>query len=284
MASKSAKSKPSHLYSSISVAIVMFLLGMFVLILLHSHNLTNLIKEKMNIVVELSESADAEKLVHQIQSNERIRSNSVTYIPKEEALETMGSNLQINFDKENNPFRDIITFNVKAEHYSVATLKSIKQVLEKDAQIQSVYYEDLTIKNIRTNLNKVAYTVFFIGLVFVFLAVVIIQNTINLSMYADRWEIKTMELVGAKWNFIKMPYIKTGVIVGFRAFILAALLIMALLIAVQLYLPRVWEVVSFFYVLLALGAILILSIVIPAITTNAAANKYLSKQISAMYD
>ncbi len=284
MASNSTKSKPSHLYSSISVAIVMFLLGLFVLILLHSHNLTNLIKEKMNIVAELSESADGEKVVNVIKSVSEIRSNTVTYIPKEEALQTMGSSLQINFDSENNPFRDVIVFNVKAEHYSISTLKSIKQQLEKTDDIMSVYYEDLTIKNIKTNLNKVAYTVFFIGLIFVFLAIVIIRNTINLSMYADRWEIKTMELVGAKWNFIKMPYIKTSVIVGFKAFLLASVLIISLLAAVYLYLPRVWEVVNVFYVLISLGAIFLLSIIIPAITTNAASNKYLSKNISAMYD
>lgn len=284
MASKSTKSKPSHLYSSISVAIVMFLLGMFVLILLHSHNLTNLIKEKMNIVAELSESADAEKAVAAIKSIPDIRSSTIKYIPKEEAIKTMGSNLQIDFDSQNNPFRDVVIFNVKAGNYSIETLKSIKKNLEKQDEIISVYYEDLTIENIKSNLNKVAYSVFFIGLIFVFLAIVIIQNTINLSMYADRWEIKTMELVGARWNFIKMPYIKTGVIVGFRAFLLAALLITSLLALVYLNLPRVWEVVNLFYVLISLGSIFILSIVIPAITTNAASNKYLNKNIASMYD
>lgn len=284
MTSKSSKSKPTHLYSSISVAIVMFLLGIFILILLHSHNLTNLIKEKMNIVVELSDDSNEKEVIKEIRGIEEIRSGTTKFIPKTKALETMGSNLQINFDPENNPFRDVILFNVKAEHYSVETLQSIKSQLEKNKQVLSVYYEDLTIKNIKSNLNKVAYTILGIGLIFVFLAIVIIQNTINLSMYADRWEIKTMELVGARWNFIKMPYIKTGVLVGFRAFVLAAVLIAGLLIVVYFYLPRVWEVVNLFFVLISLGAIFLLSIVIPAITTNAAANKYLNKNMDMMYD
>lgn len=284
MATNNAKSKPSHIYSSISVAIVMFLLGMFVLILLHSHNLTNLIKEKMNIVAELTDSANKNKAIEVIKSIPEIRTNTVSLIPKEQALETMGSNLQIKFDSQNNPFRDVITFNVKAEHYSIETLKKIKTQLEQIEGFDSVYYEDLTIKNIKSNLSKVAYTIFFIGLIFVFLAIVIIQNTINLSMYADRWEIKTMELVGAKWNFIKMPYIKTSVMVGFRAFILAALLIIALMTLIYLKLPRMWEVINIFYILISLGAIFILSIAIPALTTNAASNKYLNKNIAAMYD
>ncbi|MEM9549284.1 MAG: permease-like cell division protein FtsX [Bacteroidota bacterium] len=284
MASTSTKSKPSHLYSSISVAIVMFLLGLFVLILLHSHNLTNLIKEKMNIVAELADGTEKSGIVKAIKSFPQIRDNSVSFISKEEALKTMGSNLQIDFDSENNPFKDVVIFNVRAENYSVDVLKSIKLQLEKMDGVLSVYYEDLTIKNIKTNLTKVAYAIFFVGLIFIFLAVVIIRNTINLSMYADRWEIKTMELVGAKWNFIKMPYIKTSVIVGFRAFLIAAVLILSLLAAVYLYIPRAWEVVNLFFVFIALGAIFVLSIIIPAMTTNAASNKYLNKQISAMYE
>ncbi|MDF1697386.1 MAG: hypothetical protein P1U56_16200 [Saprospiraceae bacterium] len=238
----------------------------------------------MNIVVELSDDSNEKEVIKEIRGIEEIRSGTTKFIPKTKALETMGSNLQINFDPENNPFRDVILFNVKAEHYSVETLQSIKSQLEKNKQVLSVYYEDLTIKNIKSNLNKVAYTILGIGLIFVFLAIVIIQNTINLSMYADRWEIKTMELVGARWNFIKMPYIKTGVLVGFRAFVLAAVLIAGLLIVVYFYLPRVWEVVNLFFVLISLGAIFLLSIVIPAITTNAAANKYLNKNMDMMYD
>ena len=129
-----------------------------------------------------------------------------------------------------------------------------------------------------------AYAIFSIGLIFVFLAIIIIRNTINLSMYADRWEIKTMELLGAKWGFIKMPYIKTGVLVGFRAFIIAAISIMGLLILVNIYFPNIWEVVNFFYILISLGVIFILAIVIPAITTNSAADKYLKNNMDSLYE
>ena len=156
--------------------------------------------------------------------------------------------------------------------------------LEKEEGFISVFYEDLTIKNIKSNLSKIAYSILFIGLIFVFLAIVIIQNTINLSMYADRWEIKTMELVGAKWNFIKMPYIKTSVLVGFRAFVLASILILILLTIVYIKFPRMWEIVNVFYIIISLASIFILSIVIPALTTNAASNKYLNKNMAAMYD
>ncbi len=279
-----SKSKPTHIYSSISVAIVMFLLGTFVLLLLHSHNLTNIIKEKMNIVAELEKNADPDKIFTLLQSQSEIRKGSIKYIPKKEAISTMSSNLKMEFDEESNPFSDVVTFNIKSANYDSDILKKIKIALEKNDAVKSVYYEDLTIQNIKSNLNKVAYVILSIGLIFVFLAIVIIRNTINLSMYADRWEIKTMELIGAKWGFIKMPYIKTGVMVGFRAFIIAAISIMGLLILLNIYFPTIWEVVNFFYILTALGVILALAIIIPAITTNEAANKYLKKNMDALYE
>lgn len=278
------KSKPTQIYSSISVAIVMFLLGTFVLLLLHSHNLTNIIKEKMNIVAELEKNANSDNVITLMEKMPEIRKESIKYIPKSEAIATMASNLKMEFDEDTNPFSDVITFNIKSGDYDSDILKKIKIALEKDNNIQSVYYEDLTIQNIKSNLNKVAYAIFSIGLIFVFLAIIIIRNTINLSMYADRWEIKTMELIGAKWGFIKMPYIKTGVMVGFRAFIIAAISIMGLLILVNIYFPNIWEVVNFFYILISLGVIFVLAIIIPAITTNASADKYLKKNMDSLYD
>ena len=279
-----SKSKPTHIYSSISVAIVMFLLGTFVLLLLHSHNLTNIIKEKMNIVAELEKNANSDQVIALMKKQSEIRNESIKYIPKSEAIATMSNSLKMDFDDESNPFSDVVTFNIKSADYDSDVLKKIKFVLEKNDNVQSVYYEDLTIQNIKSNLNKVAYAIFSIGLIFVFLAIVIIRNTINLSMYADRWEIKTMELIGAKWGFIKMPYIKTGVLVGFRAFIIAAISIMGLLILVNIYFPNIWEVVNFFYILISLGVIFALAIVIPAITTNSAADKYLKKNMDALYE
>ncbi|MFT6335084.1 MAG: cell division transport system permease protein [Saprospiraceae bacterium] len=279
-----SKSKPTHIYSSISVAIVMFLLGTFVLLLLHSHNLTNIIKEKMNIVAELEKNANSKEVIALMKQQSEIRNESIKYISKSEAIATMSNNLKMDFDDDSNPFSDVVTFNIKSADYDSDVLKKIKLALEKNNNVQSVYYEDLTIQNIKSNLNKVAYVIFSIGLIFVFLAIIIIRNTINLSMYADRWEIKTMELIGAKWGFIKMPYIKTGVLVGFRAFIIAAISIMGLLILVNIYFPNIWEVVNFFYILISLGVIFVLAIVIPAITTNSAADKYLKKNMDALYE
>ena len=280
----STKSKPSHIYSSISVAIVMFLLGIFLLIFLHAHNLTSIIKEKMDIVAELTERGSSDEALQAINNIAEVRSGSATLRSKEDASKTMGRSFNMEFAEDANPFRDVITFNVKASDYSLSSLEKIRSTLENNANIEAIYFEDLTIQNIRSNLNKMAYAIFGIGLIFVFLAIIIIRNTINLSMYADRHEIKTMELVGARWGFIKMPYIKTSVLVGFRAFIIAAISIIGLLIASQVYFPLIWEIINFIYVAITLITIALMAIIIPAITCNSAANKYLKLNMEAIYE
>jgi len=280
----STKSKPSHIYSSISVAIVMFLLGIFLLVFLHAHNLTNIIKEKMDIVAELVVGGSSEAALKAIEDIKEVRPGSANLRSKADASTAMGQNFNMSFPEDANPFRDMITFNVKAAEYSITSLENIKTQLESNSNIEAIYYEDLTIQNIRANLNKVAYIIFGVGLIFVFLAIIIIRNTINLSMYADRHEIKTMELVGARWGFIKMPYIKTSVLVGVRAFVIAAIAIMGLLIVSQIYLPLVWEIINFVYVLITLVSIALLAIIIPAITCNSAANKYLKLNMEGIYD
>ncbi|MEE9440135.1 MAG: FtsX-like permease family protein [Saprospiraceae bacterium] len=283
MASNNSKSKPSHAYSSLSVAIVMFLLGTFIIVLLHSHNLTNIIKEKMNIVIELEEENNPEQIITWLNSNNNVRKGSVVQISKSEAITTMSKNLNIAFNANENPFRDIITFNIISSEYSTSKLNKMRSELEKMNGVSSVFYEDLTISNIKSNLNRIAYLILFVGILFVLLAIVIIRNTINLSMYADRWEIKTMELIGAKWGFIKMPYIKTGVLVGFNAFILATVLIFVILGLIYLYVSQVWEIINMIYILIAIISIFLLSIIIPAITTNSAANKYLKQNMDTLY-
>jgi len=283
MSNKSVKSKPTSVYASISMAIVMFLLGLFILILLHSRNLTNIVKERMNIIAELNEDAQKEDAIQKIKSVTGIKVESIQFIPKTEALTQMSDQLKMDFNNEENPFKDVITFNIAAKDYEDSALPVMKTQLEKSELIDHVYYEDLTISNIKRNLNKVAFFILIVSLIFVFLAIVIIRNTINLSMYADRWEIKTMELVGAKWSFIKMPYIKTGVIIGFKSFLLAVVLLSTLMGTIYFKAPDIWQIVNLFYFGLALLAILIVAVIIPAITTNAAAGKYLNKTMDELY-
>src|SRR5690606_27617920 len=97
-----------------------------------------------------------------------------------------------------NAFRDLIIFNVKSNFYNDDFLGDLSDVLTKVEGVDDVYYENVIIDNIRTNLRNLSIGIFFLAAIFVILAVIIIYNTVNLSLYSDRWEVKTMEIIGAK--------------------------------------------------------------------------------------
>lgn len=276
MKNKSSKSKPTHFYASISIAIVLFLLGLFFMLFVHTQDIANLLKEKVNIVVELEEGAKQEALMEKLRANEIIISETVKFIPREQGLSFMTSGGDEVYTGEN-PLRDLIVFNVKSTSYSDANLKKIADVLETQPGVSSVFYENMVLDQIRSNIRKVASVIFVLGIVFVFLATVIIKNTINLSMFADRAEIQTLERIGAKWGFIKMPYIKSSVLVGVRGYVIAGGMLAIMLVAVSVQFPELWRSLNMFYLLLSFILLFVVAVCIPAVVSNAAANRYLSE-------
>ncbi len=277
MTKNSGKSKPKHIYASISVAIVLFLLGLFFVIFIHTQDLSNILKEKVNIVVEMGKEASSEAVLALLRSDQRIVTESIEHISKEDGLEFMTDGNSIDFSGDN-PLRDLVVFNVRSTEYSTEALESIKVVLENIEEVGAVYYENMVLDNIKANIKKLATVILLLGLIFVFLAIVIIKNTINLSMYADRDEILTLQRLGAKWEFIKMPYIKSSVLVGVRGWVMALVMLVIIFAAVSMNFPAIWSSLNIFYILLSFLMLLIVAIAIPAIVSNNAANRYLQNQ------
>lgn len=280
MSSENQKSKPTHFYSSVSIAIVLFLLGLFSILTLHAQDLTDILKERIGIIAELETSSiDYKNIIAEIQQVPGVKPNSLEYIPKSTGLQQINEGLSIKIKPEENPLKDIIRFNISAEHYSEKTLLTAVKAVSNIKGVDQVFHEDASIDAIRSNLSRLATVILVIGLIFVFLAIVIIRNTINLRMYADRHEIKTMQLIGAKWNFIKIPYIKSAINIGLNAFFFAFIMILIVMFFVQFYLTEVWNILSIYHLILSFIVVLGFAIIIPALVANGATNKYLSHTV-----
>lgn len=284
MKRKKNKSKPTQVYSSLSIAIVLFLLGLFGIVFFHAQDLTNILKERIGIIVEMDNSAteaDKNSLMDMLKGQESILPESVIYISKMQGLEDINKGLSVKIEEADNPLLDVIRFNIKSAFYEEDKIASMVATLEKRPVVKNVFHEDASIHHIKKNLSRMALVLLGIGIIFIILAIVIIRNTIFLSMYADRHEIKTMQLIGAKWNFIKLPYIKTAVLVGLNAFFIALILLIAVLLLINVYVDDLWGILNFFYTGLALLIVLAVAVLIPAFVTNTAANKYLGQRVNA---
>ncbi len=278
--------KSSITYATLSNTIVLVLIGFFSLLYLHTNSITNLVKEKINILVEVNDdslSIKPDALMKLIQSNPKIVPGSVKFIDKSEADKILGIEISENLKKVGSPFKNIISFNVIAAHYSEENLQKIKTELKKRPEVFDVFFENVVVQNIKSNLINVSYVVLLLSLIFVFLAVIIIYNTINLSLYADRWEIKTMEIIGARDGFIRQPYIKIAGKIAISSFVIAALVLLAAVFYLLYDFEGMHDILKWYYVAFSLLLMFVISMAITISATVSIVNKYLYKKESELY-
>lgn len=283
---RASAGKSSVFYAVLSNTIVLVLIGVFAILYLHTNSIMNVFKEKVNILVELNSDTtaqDVKPLMALIQANNKVLEQSVRFIPKSEADKILGINVSENIKDVGNPFKDIISFNVKAEHYSEENLAKIKTELKSKSIVYDVFYENVVIENIKSTLRSFSYVILLLSIIFIILAIVIIYNTINLSLYADRWEIKTMEIIGARDSFIRQPYIKIGGNIALRSFAFASLFLFLILFWIGFKFDGFYELLKWYYILIAIFLIFIISLVINISSTIIVVNKYLFKLENELY-
>ena len=283
---KRSSNKASVLYAIISNTIVLVLIGLFLLLFLHTNSITSILKERINIIVELNDQRpenSLKSLGNTIESYPEIVKASTKYIPRSRASEVMGEEIGLDFTAENSPFKDVLIFNVKADHYNESTLQDLKNRIESKEIVNDVIYENLIIDNIKSNLRKMTFGLFGINIFFLILVVVIMYNTINLSLYADRWEIKTMEIIGARDRFIRQPYLKIAGRIAITSFLVSTVFILLIIGILYFNSNFVEQVIKLHFVLLSIVLIFILSLCITIISTIKIVNSYLYKEESELY-
>jgi len=283
---KNSTSKPSYRYAVISISIVLFFLGIYLLLFMQSSKIDQKIKEQINIVVELIDSTDQsmrQTVIESISNQKGVIAGSIEYYDKKSATLIMGANVLDGFSERDSPFRDMFTFRLVAEAYNDENLNDIDIQLQKEPSVFDVFYEHESDVGIHDFVSQLSILFLILSVIFVGLALIIIHNTLSLSLYADRWEIKTMELIGARKSFIRKPYVAHGRIIGQRAFVVAAIALLLTIIIACLSFDIVSAVISWPLVLLVLLILFLLSTVITMISTFTVVNRFLDQKLSDLY-
>ncbi|MBK8625912.1 MAG: hypothetical protein IPN86_10215 [Saprospiraceae bacterium] len=273
--------KPTQFYATMSTSIVLVLISLFLLIFFHSNNITNIVKENINILVELEEnlpSGQISNLQKIISAYEGVIPSSVIFLDKASALEMMSKELNISQSNEENPFRDLIKFNLESASYSEKTIKEIKTNIELEKGVIGLYYENESVDAVKTNLDKVSAGILILAFCFIILALAIIFNTIQLTLYSDIKEIKTMQMVGAENSFIKKPYLKAAFWMSSKA-VLTVVLFIGGLCAYLIQSNSIFaEIIQWKYVGLTIAISMIAAFFIQFGTTNAIIHRFLRKE------
>lgn len=281
---RGSANKKSVNYAIASNTIVLLLIGIFLTLFFHINAITDILKERINVIVELKGDINKNNITSlsdAIAKYEEVLPGSVTYVDKESAVQMMAGDIELS--KGQNPFKNVITFNVKSDQYNDETLGKLAKAIKTKDQVYDVYYENVVVDQIKENLKKIAYAILFLSLVFVFLATVIMYNTINLSLYADRFEIKTMEIIGARDGFIRQPYLKLAGSIAIKAFIISAVLLIGLLLLLINGVDGAGYILKWYYIMLVLIILFGFSMLITVISTVSIVNKYLSTELADLY-
>lgn len=239
--------RPSTFYATISITIVLILVGLFLTLFLHTSNITNILKQNINILVEVQDvlpESELERIIKLIKNTEGVIPEKVEFIEKEKALEFMSQEFgQLSGDIEN-PFKDIIKFNVRAEYFNEKKIQSLKNELELEKGVLGFYYENEGVDIVKKNLTNFSWVILGLASIFVLLSIAIIYNTLRLTLFADEKKIKTMQIVGATGSFIRKPYYLWAIRMSFTATLAVVLVLSALYSYAMFYNPLLVELLE----------------------------------------
>jgi len=270
----------------ISTTMVLILLGLVVFFVLSARNLSAHMKENLTVTVMLKDSVtvnDAKLFCRALYH--RPFSRNIDYISQEEAqreqVKELGSDPTefLGF----NPFPATLEIQLKADYANRDSLKWITREIKKDARVSDIAYMEDLMDRVNVNLSRVSIILLVLAVLLTFVSFSLISNTVRLSVYARRFVIHTMKLVGASWGFIRRPFLKQAVGVGIIAAILANGVLGTGVYGLYLTQPGVSDIVTWEVLAITAASILLFGIVITALCAWLAVNKFLRMKAGELY-
>ncbi|WP_299435110.1 permease-like cell division protein FtsX [uncultured Aquimarina sp.] len=201
----------------ISISLVLFLLGLLGLLVLNTKKVADHFKEKIALTIYLKDTAK-EVEIKQMEKSLALAeyTKSTTYISKDEAAEEHSKDIGENFMDflGYNPLQNSIDVYLKADFVDQVKIDEITTSITKKDFVDEVTYDKPLISLLNDNIKKISFWVLLISGIFTFIAVLLINSSIRLSVYSKRFIIKTMQMVGATKKFIRRPFVWKSVRLG----------------------------------------------------------------------
>lgn len=272
--------------STISVTLVLVLLGMTILVWFLGNGLSGYVKENISFSIILDTDitdAQIQRIRKDIDSQPFVKASR--YVSKEEAKDQLIKDL--GEDPEEllgyNPAYDAIEIFLYSEYANSDSIAHISKVIKEKSNVDDLLYRQEAIDLINDNISKITAVLLVISLVLLFISFALIRNTIRLSIYSKRFIINTMKLVGANSSFIRKPFIRSNIINGVVAGVLANISILLILY----YFNREYTELRAFVDMMELGIVfsivVFLGVIISVIATHFAVNRYLRMETDNLY-
>src|SRR6201985_131517 len=228
----SKKTKTIYISTVFGIAMVLLMIGLLGLILVHANNLSRYVKENivLNIFVDdAAHETDVRQLQTQLESNPAVK--QAIYVSKELAARNLQKDLGEDFVKflGYNPLSGSLDVYLKADYANNKDIEKFKAELLKNPMIKEVKYQQSLVDQMNQNLTSISLVILAFSAIFVVLSVALINNTIRLAIYSQRFLIKSMQLVGATKGFIRKPFLLYGIWHGILGALIAILILVGTL-------------------------------------------------------
>lgn len=281
-----SKARTSSISTVVGIALVLFMLGSLLFVILNAKKLSDHVKESFRVQVFLKEDAkdaDILKFKKLLEAEDFVVETK--YITKEEAVLMMEEEIGENFVEflGFNPLQASLDVHLEAEYAHSDSLIWIEETILANPRVKEVVYQPDLIDLINQNIRKISMVVLGFSLLLLVIAIALINNTIRLSVFSKRFVIRSMQLVGATRGFIMRPFIWQGIVNGIWAAILALILIVGVLYFVKSELPELMSIQDIKSLVELFGMVVLLGIFISVISTIFAVNKYIKSDLNKLY-
>ena len=270
----------------ISISIVLFLISSFTLIGLNSEKIINDFKENIPVIVFIKDQSNKIEL-SKFEKNLEINNNikKFDFVSKKDAANILSEEIGEDFIDYlgYNPLYDSYDIFFTSDYVNNLFINQLVEEFKNESFVEEVTYDAPLIELINFNVKVLKQWSLIIGSVFLLISIILINNTIRLSVYSKRLNIKTMQLVGATKFFIKKPFIIIHIKLGVLSSIISSLLLVAILYYLNINFFEIdFEKIKesiFITLLFSLG----ISIIISYFSTSIITGRYISSNIEKLY-
>ena len=286
-----SKSNNNRIFSNyflvvVSISSVLFFLSSFIFFVLNSNKIIDDFKEKIPVVVFLNDEASKVE-ISQFEKKLSIDSSikDFKYTSKDDAATKFSSEIGENFVDflGYNPLLNSFDIYFYADKVETFYINDIVKNYEKEDYVNEVSYDAPLIFLINENFKKVKDWVLILAIFFIFISILLINNTIRLSIYSKRMTIKTMQLVGATKSFIRRPFIKTQIKLGLLSALISSLIFVSLIYYFNITYFNIDLIIIQNSIFISVGCAFLLSLLISFISTTIITTRFLNLRIDKLY-
>lgn len=270
----------------LSIALVLFLLGILGLLVLNTKKMADRSKEQITISVFLKENAkeiEVEQLQKTLAMSDYTKSS--TYVSKEEAAAQHSEDIGEDFVDYlgYNPLKNSIDVKLKADFVTAEKVEEIALGLTEKSFVDEVSYDKVLVSMVAKSVEKIGFWILVASAIFTFIAVLLINSSIRLSIYSKRFIIKTMQMVGATKTFIRRPFIWQNIKLGIIGAALALLALGGVIYYIHINFQDLGLLEDPYILGILLLSVFLLGILISFISTYFATQRFLNLRTDELY-